>query len=126
MPTPPPMSRHSARASGAASRRRGNHSRGTLISRPSTRRTINASAVQRASTARGSYSILAAEELIPALLKEHVVLDDGPSYLGQLGAAKAVRASEPHRVEPDLGVTLAALDANMSRLPALIAEKKKR
>jgi hypothetical protein len=58
MPTPPPMSRQPLRCFLVAFRNRGNHSKGTLISRPSARATRKAEVVTRTSVAKGLNFIL--------------------------------------------------------------------
>ena len=65
IPIPLAMSRQGLRCFGVASLKRGNHSRGADISRPSDRATMSASALKRTLSARTAVGLVAFKVFIP-------------------------------------------------------------
>src|ERR1039457_2812033 len=100
---PPPMSFHSARCFGVASRSLGNHASGTETIRPSFRTTLSASLVQDTSTAVAS--LLSTKVLMPLLQKETSVLNDQLPNLSKLVATKTAIVRQVHGLDPEFRVS---------------------
>jgi len=78
--------------------------------------------VYETSTARGS--TLIAEELIPLLQKEGLVLFDERVQLRQLATPKTNVARKTDRFDPELGVAFRLFNVDVRRLFALVAEEE--
>ena len=122
MPSPSPSSSQSARCSGVARRRRGNHASGAEIRRPSARTTINSSSVTSTCRARGLGST--AKELMPSLLESLFVVCYEPREFTQLVRCEASRRGQCDGLEPELGKAAITLHMHMRRLATLIAEEE--
>src|ERR1019366_4723124 len=90
---PPPINSHSDRWRGDASASRGNHTRGTEITRPSVSVTESASAEQDTSTTNAS--VFSVKVLIPSLQKELRILDNYFSNVGHLIRSKTLASATP-------------------------------
>ena len=122
MPTPPPISRHWDFCWSVASRRRGNHSKGTAIYLPSARTThrdpfLNITAVARGST-------LMAEVLIPFVLEQsHISVDQLPQFRELVAAEPSI----PHhlrRLKPVFGVLVGSFDMYVNRFVSFSTEEE--
>src|SRR5216683_2160658 len=103
MPIPRAINRHCWRCSGVASRRRGNHSRGTDTSLPSDKRTVKASSENRTSTAKTLVGLMGAEVFIPFLQEECGILFDQLPELAKFTSIIANSPIEQYRRQPELG-----------------------
>src|SRR5438128_10602057 len=81
-----------------ASRRRGNHSSGTVSERPSRKWTTKASGMNSSPRARGS--ALIGEVLMPPLDEEGLMLKGQLANPPQLRGAIAVRERQPYGLQP--------------------------
>src|SRR5437867_7361729 len=109
------MIRKCARCDGVASERRHDHTRGTLITRPSTRCATISSLVTRTSRIRGS---LLTTVLMPCLQNHASLFFDKVADHVQLSCPEAVVPRERHRLQPELTRPSLALSVNVRGLSA--------
>src|SRR5579872_1099668 len=119
---PPPINSHSDRCRGDASTSRGNHTRGTEITRPSVNVTENASAEQDTSTARAS--VFFVKVLMPSLQEELRILNNDFSKVGHLIRAKTLHVGDPNGIQPKFRIPSGVGGVDVWRLAPLHAEKE--
>src|SRR5262249_37084458 len=117
-PRPPAIRRQEFRSSPVAWARRGDQASGAAMVRPSASSTDRVSSLTATLVARAALRATA-EELMPALQQPLPMrLHQTPDAIDFL-PAEAVAAFEPDRVEPELGLTIVALDVHVRRLAAI-------
>ena len=128
IPIPGPMNLQFNRCWGVAFRSRGNHSKGALTRRPSTKVTSSESSVISTSIALASALVLpvASNVVIPCPLDEWFVLFNQLSDLFKLLAARAIRLRQHNRTHPEVGIVFGILNVNLDWFLRFTAEKKNR
>src|SRR5437867_3924995 len=124
MPSPRPISSQRPRASAVASRSRGNHSRGTVSERPSSRCTTSASGMNSIVRARAS-GALTIKDFMPPLQKPEHVIPRQLAHPPQLGRREPARVRQLKRRQPQLRDAIPLADVNVGRLLILVAEEEK-
>src|SRR6266542_2528561 len=111
MPNPPPATRQFARCAGVAESRRGYHTSGTEIVRPSRRSTTSTSSVNRTSLTRSPG--LLSEVLIPGLHKNRLMLGNKPLNAAQLDRVEPKVTRQCDRRQPELRRLLISVHVNV-------------
>jgi len=126
IPIPGPMNLQFNRCWGVAFRSRGNHSKGVLTRRPSTKVTSSESSVISTSIALASALVLpvASNVVIPCPSYQWFVLFNQLSDLFKLLAAKAIRLRQHNRIHPEFGIVLGILNVNVDWFLRFTAEKE--
>src|SRR3990172_248949 len=119
MPKSAPAICQLRRCSGVALFRRGNHSIGTVIVRPSSRSTLNVVFVKRTSTTRSP--ALSAEVLIPMPHECVQMLACNSQNPVQLNCAESNINCNSEWIQPDLGSLFASINMDVRRLAQVMA-----
>src|SRR5262245_32365219 len=112
MPSPRAISCQLRRSAELAWSNRGYHAKGAEILRPSVNSTVKVSSVTATAVARGMVASVA-EIAIPGLQQFRRVLVHEAGDVAKLCPPKTTTASEPYRIEPELGDTRVPLDVNV-------------
>lgn len=123
IPQPRPISLQFFRCSGDASRRRGNHSSGAEMERPSARAKVTEWALKLTSSATGSRVML--KVLIPSLHKDLLVRSDQGHKFRKLVRTETIGRSEIQAGQPYLGFLARRFYVDMGGFVIFPAEKEK-
>src|ERR1019366_2791053 len=115
IPSPPAMRRQLVRSAGVPCAKRGNHASGTVIVRPSASSATRASSLTLTLWASASLSS-APEVLIPSPQQESRVFRDQFFDDSNLPAAETTALLQADRLQPNLCLSLFALDVHVGRL----------
>src|SRR5512143_2263678 len=121
MPYPAPTISQLALCSGLACRRRGYHTSGTVIVRPSSKSTLRLSSEKR--TSRTASPALSSEVLIPAFQQDITVFGNQPLDHTQLSRGKTKIASQGDGLEPELGRKPVSVNMNVGGLFEVMADE---
>ncbi len=122
MPSPSPRISYFRNCAVVAPARRGNHTKGTAMVRPSTSDTMSSSSVNFTCCANGHTST--ARVLIPGLQKFIFAFFDDPLYRPQFTGVEPFRTCQSNRSQPELCKEPLSLYMNMRRLSSFVTVSK--